>query len=395
MGARWNWPFAGISCAGIRLEIVEQLVVSQRRKKSSGKKKTQTGSWVSECTEIVLLEQEPLRKKAAGDCAKEMARLERLRAEWARFEKEDQPLFAQWMAHQFGALLTQLREGEQESREKMNLIEEVELVVLLGFARNHRAAYKLVMERRAAPPEEAGNGDAAWRDEEPDPFEGFTAAGQHGEDEEVLFHEFLEIHMGLFAEDLSKAEYKRLFAKFKKEVLGQTPPPPPKKGGKRASAVKTSGADSSGVSRLKDLYRQLVRRLHPDARTDAKDGVGTLWHEVQEAYAKGDLERLERLFALSEVTAGEVAGTSLSQMGAALRELRRSIQAMLRSLSGAKKDMAWKFSETPDKSALQARIERDLRADRGRQVSLLADLDATLASWEPKERRPSSKRRSR
>jgi len=210
-----------------------------------------------------------------------------------------------------------------------------------------------------------------------------------------LFHEFLEIHMGLFAEDLSKAEYKRLFAKFKKEVLGHTPPPPPKKGGKRASAVKTSGADSSGVSRLKDLYRQLVRRLHPDARTDAKDGVGTLWHEVQEAYAKGDLERLERLFALSEVTAGEVAGTSLSQMAAALRELRRSIQAMLRSLSGAKKDMAWKFSETPDKSALQARIERDLRADRGRQVSLLADLDATLASWEPKERRPSSKRRSR
>ncbi len=343
----------------------------------------------------MLLEQEPLRKKAAAECAKEMARLERLRAEWARFEKEDQPLFARWMAHQFGTLLTLLREGEQELREKMNLIEEVELVVLLGYARNHRAAYKEVLARRAAPPDKPSNGHAGWRDEDQSPFEEFTSAGLDGEDEELLFHEFLEIHMGVFAEDISKAEYKRLFAEFKKKVLGQEPPPPPKKGGNRVQGAKSPEADSPGVSRLKDIYRQLVRRLHPDARTDAKDGVGALWHEVQEAYEKGDLERLERLFALSEVTAGAVAGTSFSQMGAALQELRRSIQAMLRSLSGAKKDLAWKFSETPDKSALQARVETDLRADRGRQMSLLAEMDATLASWEPKERRPSSKRRSR
>lgn len=374
---------------------MEHLLVSQRRVKSAVKKAAKACSRLSESTEIVLLEQEPLRKKAVTECTKAMARLERLRAEWERFEREDQPLFARWMAQQFGARLTQLREGEQASREKMNLIEEVELVVLLGFARNHRAAYKLVMERRAAPPEEPGKGDAEWGDEEPDSFEGFTAAGLHGENEELLFKEFLEIHMGLFAEDLSKAEYKRLFAKFKKEVLGQTPPPSPKKGGKRVASAQTPRAESSGVSRLKDIYRQLVRRLHPDARTDAKDGVGALWHEVQEAYAKGDLEALERLFALSEVTAGEVACTSLSQMRAALQELRRSIQAILRSLSQAKKDIAWKFSELPDKSALQARIERDLRADRDRQVSLLRDLDATLTSWEPKERRPSSKRRSR
>jgi hypothetical protein len=324
-----------------------------------------------------------------------MARLERLRAEWARFEKEDQPLFARWMAHQFGELLTQLREGEQALREKMNLIEEVELFVFLGYARNHRSAYKMVMERRAAPPDESGKGDADWREEEPDPFEGFTGAGLHGEDEELLFNEFLETHMDLFAEDISRAEYKRLFAKFKKEVLGQMPPPPPKKGGKRAPVGKAAAAESPGVSRLKDIYRQLVRRLHPDARTDSKDGVGALWHEVQEAYAKGDLERLERLFALSEVTAGQVAGTSLSQLGAALQELRRSIQAMLRSLSGAKKDIAWRFSEAADHSALRVRMGRDLRADRSRQLSLLAEMDATLAGWESKERRPKPKGRSR
>ena len=385
-----------ISWAGIRVQGVRLLGVSQRRKKPSGKGASKARDGVSLCTAIVLLDQEPLRKKASSECSKEMARLERLRAEWARFEREDKPLFARWMAHQFGQRLTELREGEQAAQEKRDLIDEVEYVVLLGYARNHRAAYKMVLERRAAPPEESGDEEEDWWDEEEsDSFEGFTAAGLHGEDEEFLFHEFLEAHMGLYAEDISRAEYKSLFAKFKKEVLGQTPPPPKAKGGQRAAAAKTPEAESPSISRLKDIYRQLVRRLHPDARTDAKDGVGSLWHEVQEAYEKGDLERLERLFALCEVTEGEVgAGTSLSQMRAALQELQRSIQAMLRSLSAAKKDIAWKFSETTDQSDLRARIERDLRADRERQLVALARMDATLASWEPKERRPKSRGKS-
>jgi hypothetical protein len=52
------------------------------------------------------------------------------------------------------------------------------------------------------------------------------------------------------------------------------------------------------MTRLKEIYRQLVRRLHPDARTDAKDGVEAIWHEVQEAYVKGDVERLGAAFCV-------------------------------------------------------------------------------------------------
>jgi hypothetical protein len=359
-----------------------------------------TGS-VSKCVEIVLVDQEPLLKRAAADCAKEMERLDRLRAEWARFQGKDQPLFAQWMAHQFGALLSELREGAEKERDKMDLIDEVELLVFLGEARTHRAAYKMVLERRSAPPQEPGAEGSAeasdWWNEEPDPMQGFTAGGLNGEDEELLFNEFLEVHLGLFAEDMSRAEYKRLFAKFKTEVLGQPSPPrpPPKSRGGKTPASKSAAAESSSLSRLKEIYRQLVRRLHPDARTDAKDGVEAIWHEVQEAYAKGDVERLERLFALSEVTeSGLGAGTSLSQLGAALKELRRSIQAMLRSLSGAKKDVAWKFSETADHSALRLRIDRDISKDLKEQRARLARMDAMLASWEPKARRPKGRRRS-
>jgi hypothetical protein len=349
-------------------------------------------SRLSACTEIVLLDQEPLKKKAAAECAKETARLERLRADWARFQEKDQPLFAQWLAHHFGALLSELREGEQMQLEKMSLIDEVELLVFMGEARTHRAAYKMVLERRAAPPEEPCDDERDSGDAQSGFSEGFPDWSGDEQDEELLFNEFLEVHLGLFAEDLSRSEYKRLFTKFKREVLGQ--PPPPKKVGKQSAAAKPAAAESASLTRLKDIYRQLVRRLHPDARTDAKEGVGAIWHEVQEAYAKGDLDRLERLFALSEVTeSGLGAVTSLSQLGTALKELRRSIQAMLRSLSEAKKDPAWRFSEIPDNSVLRARIQRDLSQDRKEQRARLAQIDAMLASWEPKGRRPNGRRR--
>jgi hypothetical protein len=36
-------------------------------------------------------------------------------------------------------------------------------------------------------------------------------------------------------------------------------------------------------ARFKEIYRILVRRLHPDLRADGDATVSALWHEVQEA----------------------------------------------------------------------------------------------------------------
>ena len=40
--------------------------------------------------------------------------------------------------------------------------------------------------------------------------------------------------------------------------------------------------------RIKEIYRRLVRRLHPDLRANGDATVSSLWHEVQEAYAAGE-----------------------------------------------------------------------------------------------------------
>ena len=56
--------------------------------------------------QIILLDQAPLRAKAAKDCTREMAKLEKAKADWKRYQSEDQAAFARWMASTFGAVLS-------------------------------------------------------------------------------------------------------------------------------------------------------------------------------------------------------------------------------------------------------------------------------------------------
>jgi len=73
--------------------------------------------------------------------------------------------------------------------------------------------------------------------------------------------------------------------------------------------------------------------------------------------------------------------TSLQQIRAVLQELRRSVQALLRNISGAKKDPAWNFSRITDHSAIHSRLTREFKKDRKQQHEELAEIDELLESW--------------
>src|SRR5690349_20339736 len=108
---------------------------------------------------LVVIDQEPLRSRAAEDCTEAIARLNRARAGWHHFERKDKPAFIRWRAREFGALLSRAREVEVQIRDLQTLVHEVEMEMRRGF-QDVYGAYERVMARRANPyPQEAeGNG---------------------------------------------------------------------------------------------------------------------------------------------------------------------------------------------------------------------------------------------
>jgi hypothetical protein len=135
-------------------------------------------------------------------------------------------------------------------------------------------------------------------------------------------------------------------------------------------------------ARVKELYRILVRRLHPDLRADANAAASALWHEVQEAYAAGDVARMEILLALSDIESNHLGNqTSISQMRAVLAELERALRALEKSLLEAEAEDAWNFAQTGPASDLRTRVERELKSGLAARTMRLELLTNTIAAW--------------
>lgn len=328
---------------------------------------------------IVLLNDSPLRKRAAGECNRAMAKLESARAQLQRFEQEDRPAFAGWMAATFGAMLTEIRENARLIHEQQGLMLDVETEMICGNHHNPRKAYAAVMKRREggdrdddfAPPDAAEDGA-----EDYDPSD-------HGsgeipiEDRHALFEDYLSSELGLYPEEISEAEYAKMFAQFEAETFGDGP-----KAGTSQTPVREKPSDRGDAGRIKEIYRTLVRRLHPDLRADGDVTVSAIWHDVQEAYEARNLDRLETLLALTEIESGTDGGqASLSQIQRALGELNRALQVIQRSIQEAKRDPAWGFARNPYRGPLEKKVRRETEAILSEQRWVLAELKRTLDDW--------------
>ena len=253
---------------------------------------------------IILLDDAPWRQRTAADCKRELAKLDKARAEWQRFQQKDQPAFARWTAATFGPLLTALRDNENLLDEQEAFIEEVELEMICGNHRNYRKAYATV-KREWDNPDHSDNSAA---EESPAPEDNAFKPGADSGDglpdsaRQALFEEFVQC-MGTDLAGLSKAEREEMFAQFEialaEEELRQRPAGP---------RAEKKPATATPEARLKEIYRILVRRLHPDLLAAKGAAVASIWHEVQEAYQARNLERLETLLALTQMQDGTEAG---------------------------------------------------------------------------------------
>ena len=332
--------------------------------------------------EVVLIDQNPVRRAATAECTAVMARLEETRHAWHRFEREDKPAFVRWRAREFGPLLSELRDVEVQIRDTERLVHEVEMEMRRGFYDPH-TAYARVMARRE-------NGSPM--PEEPAPRTRET----HGEErilsdfeKEALFQEWVQKSMGTNPDKLDDEAYTTTFEAFKSHMFRSRPPEMPRSDNfrraeqdRRAARPEEEPAAVPIDARVKELYRLLVRRLHPDLRADGNVAASALWHEVQEAYAATDIAHLEILLALSDIESDRFSEkTSVSQMRALVVELNRALFALEDTLRQARDDEAWEFARAGAVAGLRPRVERELQASLRMRSNRLALLQQTIESW--------------
>jgi hypothetical protein len=309
--------------------------------------------------------------------------LERARGEWHRFERKDKPAFVRWRAREFGTLLSKAREVEEQIRDAQTLVHEVEMEMRRGFQDAH-AAYQRVMFRRENP-------SAAMEEEHEAAHEEMGASRKLSDfEKEALFQEWVQRSLGTNPDKMDDDAYSTTFEAFKLHMFRSASEEPRRRNIERRSATKQSSleleeeVEEEGKvdARVKELYRILVRRLHPDLRDDASAAVSALWHEVQEAYAASDVAQMEILLALIDIESNNMgAQTSIGQMRAILVELERALRALEKSLREAEGEDAWNFAQSGPKADLRLRVERQLKSDLAGRTLRLDVFTKTIAAW--------------
>src|SRR5437763_11324457 len=197
------------------------------RKRPKGIKKSATAPLA-----IIPVDGTRIRQKIKREYEKVRRDLDAARADLERFEREDAPAFSRWIDHQFGALIAELSQTTRRLQELENLLADVEAEMFYSGA-SERQAYARVMNRQknAQPSPETGEEEEADSQED-------RRDGKH--------------RSSGFQQDFEDQQpgWKSFFGsgKEKNGPMGRKPANP--------------------TARLKELYRALARRLHPDAQKE-------------------------------------------------------------------------------------------------------------------------------
>jgi hypothetical protein len=307
---------------------------------------------------VVLIDSATLRKKARRDYEKALRDLDAAKAETERFRNEDKPGFSKWLHANFGAILTEIRELQAKLFTAQGLVSEVQQEFYYGRYQSISNAYKEVIQRRARS-QELGEDEARPEADDPKTDSSFTS-----EDSEFA------------GEDNDAFKGEREFWERLRDGMDDM---------RRAKQAKQQ---ERGGNRLKELYRQLARRLHPDKTKDISPRKLEWWHQTQAAYETGNVEQLETILTLLEVEERGTKETSISLLAKLTGEFKRSLRSIKRQLSALRKDIAWNFSKLTDCKALFEQTRRMLQEERDEVLDGLRRSEAQIQQWQTTAERP-------
>jgi hypothetical protein len=266
------------------------------------------------------------------------------------------------------------------------VIDEVTGEPLLDPVKVQQAAQALGFggEPRAGACQAGGEPDRSQPEPEPEPEEDPDAQKEFT-DEEREFRSYVRYAIGEDPDYFDKRQYKKLFNEYREWKQ--------KREG-HASSVSRKKEDIP--ARVKELYRVLVRRLHPDTgRERSNPHIQKLWHDLQDAYAALDVERLEILLAITDLhESGSAVRSSLFHLRQVSRQLRNQLDALKLRIHQAKKSPAWTFWHAKDRKAAGEKLRAAAQKRVLKSKEELTRLEREVERWKEESLRKKAPRRA-
>lgn len=305
---------------------------------------------------LITIDQTVIRKAALGECHKTLKKIDKAKQEIEQFEKVDKPAYENWIQQNFGELIQKIRSYAIEIQEKRSLIDEVQeeaFIQKITFIE----AYKIIKYKREHP-EEFQKSDTPNEEET---FEEDTSY-----DEDDVFRDDLNDFFNKFNGKFNMNEEE--FENFKKNFQN-------KKGDKNKDLD----------FRLKERYRLIVQKLHPDKNKKSSQMEKELWYEAQEAYKQKDLEKLDFIIALYNIRFGSIGiDSSIFDLRFANSKLEKSLKQFSQIIRRAKHEPSWLFLKLkPEKlNSLKREAAKEFKEYERNTNTELREINNLIDKWE-------------
>lgn len=141
---------------------------------------------------------------------------------------------------------------------------------------------------------------------------------------------------------------------------------------------------------LKDLYRKIVKRLHPDVNPNATEREKELFRKATKAYQEGDLVTLQEIYdeiftgASEEMEADDLTPERLQEIVRKLKEQIRAVQEEIRKIKNRVPYLYKKLLDDPEKIRLvQEKIMEAIalyESEINRLQGIMKDVQGQMAS---------------
>jgi hypothetical protein len=308
---------------------------------ASGKKTV-----VSSRKDLIRLNTHSLRKKAILAHQKAERALAQLQEQLKRYHDQDVPGFRSWMHRTFGHLLTRQRELQRAIEDKQVFIYEIHAMAH-RYRLSDLAAYRKVVWRRAHP-DEAQAEDLAFEEAERQRQQARSAKDQP----DGFIHDDDPDRDEFFGDDEFEDDPdgdEDGFDAFFESMTGIRLP------------SRKAGDSNPDQKTVKELYRNIVRRLHPDHHGQMSEARKSLWHEAQAAYRHHDLNALHSILARCEDgEAGLGDHSPISLIRRMTQQLKTATQSTRREIRTLKRDVAWDYETRVKNTHFVRGIRMDL-----------------------------------